>query len=454
MLKILTMFEKKRLNLSRISSSKLARQIASDAFWSVLGNCVGKGLTFLSMILVARVLGKEAFGEFGLVKSTALTFVTFSAFGMGLTATKYIAELLPSDKERVGRILGLSYIFTCFSSLLVALAFWFVAPWLCKSVLQSPHLVGLMQLSAVLLFLLTFCMFQQGVLSGFQDFQGVACSNIIHGVMMVPTYVIGAYYWGLTGVVIGTIIAAGLNAFINSVFIYRNTKRHNIHYLFSQASRELGILGRFSLPVVLSSILYFTSFWGCQMMLGSQQSGFAQLGVFYAAFSVFTVLTAVPLMLAPIYIAKLSELFGNGDIKRFRKTIFLSFGTCVPLAVTIALPFLCFPSLLMTWCFGESFRSGGTTLALLSLTAIFWVINGVFTQVMASIGGYWIHFAYCLAGVVTTLFVAFWSIPAWGSFGLALALLLGSCTRVIFFVPIWYRLDRLWKYPSSLGKAT
>ena len=245
----------------RIERSPIAKRIASGAFWSVLGNSVARGLGFLSSILVARILGKEAFGEFGLIKSTATTFVAFSAFGMGLTATKYIAELLSSDKERVGRIIGLSYLFTFLSSLLVALVFWIVAPWLCESVLRSPHLIGMMRLGAVLLFLMTFCTSQHGVLTGFQDFRGLALSNTVAGITMLPIYVAGAWYWGLVGAVAGAVIAAGLSTVINSVFIYRNTKRHKIRYRFFQVGREWGVLWLFSLPVVLCSIMYSVSLW-------------------------------------------------------------------------------------------------------------------------------------------------------------------------------------------------
>ena len=420
--------------LNRVKASPIAKRIASGAFWLILGNVIGRGLTFLSMIFVARILGPKMFGEFSLVRSTAMTFVTYSAFGMGLTATKYIAELLSSDKDRVGRIIGLSYLFTCFSSLLVASVFWFAAPLICESWIQKPHLVGLLQLGAVLLFLMTFCQSQQGVLSGFQDFRGLAFSNIISGIAMAPIYVVGTYYWGLVGAVTGTVIAAALNAFVNSVFIYRNTKHHAIRYRFLQAGRELGVLGRFSLPSVLCGITFSTSLWGCQMMLGAEQDGVIQLGYFYAAFTIIMLITAIPFMVAPVYVAKLSELFSKGDMKRFRKTVILSFCTNGSIAIAVALPFLCFPSLLMEWCFGESFRAGGTTLVILCFTAILWIIGKVVDQVMISMGQLWFVFGYCLVGAMTTIIVAILTIPTWGSSGLALALLLGFCTRVVCYI--------------------
>ena len=438
-----------QFNLSRISHSPMARRIASGTLWSILGKGIGKGSTFVSMVLIARILGKEAFGDFGLIKSTAVTFVTFSAFGVGLTATKYIAEFLHSDKERVGRIVGLSYFFTFFSSLVVASAFWLAVPWLCVSVLQSPHLVGLMRLGAVLLFLATFYESQHGVLTGFQDFRGHALSSIMAGLTMLPIYVTGAYYWGLPGAVTGAVIAIGLSVAINSVFIYHNMKRYAIRYRFLQAVQEWEVLGQFSFPIVLKAVVWGVSFWGCQMMLGAQQGGSAQLGIFYAAMVIYTVIIAVPQACARLYIATLSEMLGKGDLKRLRKTIFLSFSINMAAATAIALPFLFFPSLLMTWCFGEPFREGSSTLVLVSLAAILHTVGEVVDQIMVSTEKCWTNCGYTIAGAATTLLAAFWIIPIWGSIGLALALLSGNCVRLSCFAAMWPRLNWPWDHLSD-----
>ena len=63
------------------------------AFWSLLGTVVSRGLSLASSVFVARWLGKESFGEFGVLQTTVGMFAVFAGFGMGLTATKHVAEL-------------------------------------------------------------------------------------------------------------------------------------------------------------------------------------------------------------------------------------------------------------------------------------------------------------------------------------------------------------------------
>ncbi len=54
------------------------------------------------------MLGKEEFGKLGIVQSTVGMFQVFAGFGLGLTATKYVAEFRDSDPAKTGRIIGLS----------------------------------------------------------------------------------------------------------------------------------------------------------------------------------------------------------------------------------------------------------------------------------------------------------------------------------------------------------
>ena len=174
-------------------------------------------------------------------------------------------------------------------------------------------------------------------------------------------------------------------------------------------------------------------------MLGTQQDGAAQLGIFYAAFAIFTVVTAVLLMICQVYIAALSELFGKGDMKLFRKTAIFSFLTNVSIGIILALPLLCFPSLLMTWFFGESFQQGGSTLAILGLATFAYAVCIAMDQVLISAEKCWAYFGCCLTGAAVILLVTYLTVETWGSFGLSLALLSGFCTRIILLIPMRHR---------------
>ncbi len=76
----------------------LAARLARGAFWSLAGSLVARGAGLLTAIMVGRILGKDGFGELGLVQSTVGMFGTFAGFGMGLTANKQTKPCLSRDR--------------------------------------------------------------------------------------------------------------------------------------------------------------------------------------------------------------------------------------------------------------------------------------------------------------------------------------------------------------------
>ena len=68
----------------KIKTNKLAK----DSFWSIFGNGLGNLLLLIAGIIIARFLGKDLYGEYGIVKTTMFYIAAFSTFGLGYTSTK------------------------------------------------------------------------------------------------------------------------------------------------------------------------------------------------------------------------------------------------------------------------------------------------------------------------------------------------------------------------------
>lgn len=163
--------------IARIKASPLAYRLARGAFWSLIGAVLARGLGLISSIIVARMLGKSGFGELGIIQSTVGMFGTFAGFGLGITATKFIAEYRTTDPSKAGRIRGLSSAFAWLSSLLTSIILFFAAPWLAEHTLGAPHLASLLRISTIFLFITSINGAQTGALAGFEAFKTVAKIN-------------------------------------------------------------------------------------------------------------------------------------------------------------------------------------------------------------------------------------------------------------------------------------
>ena len=392
--------------LNRVKSSQIGSRIASGAFWSVFGNGLAGVLGFLSLILVARILGKELYGEFGLIRSTAMTFVAFSSLGMGLTVTRYIAALLHTDKERVGRIIGLSYLFTLATSLLVSVLFYFAVPWLCETQLNAPHLTNVMKLGAVMLFISTIASTQTCVMQGFQDFRGLAIASVVGGIVMLPLYVAGAWYGGVWGAVICSLIALGINAAINSAMIYRNTKLHQVRYSFFAVRKELPILWQSNLPLFLSGVVYAVGIWLSQLMLATLPNGRAELGIYFAVMNYQMIMLFFTQRIQSVFFPMLSELAVEGKERQYWRVVWKGSLLNFAVAGVCATPFLMFSKFFMGLN-GEEYTVGWTALMISAIVVLVTVLPNTCYQVLVSRGLNWTQAVIVVVGKVIFL-VAVW----------------------------------------------
>jgi O-antigen/teichoic acid export membrane protein len=423
--------------LQRIKNSPTGQRIADGLFWSITGSITSKIFGLIALVLAARILEVKVFGEFELVRSTANMLIVFSAFGMGTTATKYISEFLVTDKERVGRILGMNYLFTIFSAVFFALLFYIFTPFLCEHVANVPHLVKEMRFGSILLVLVTFTMLQSGILAGFQDFRGLACTEIIIGTLKIPLFVGGAYYGGLIGILIGFALSLMFNIVLNYWFIVRNIRKNTICNIFRNVFEELPILWKFSIPSTLAGIISIPALWFCGILLVRQESGLTEFGIFNAALQINMILMYLPTLLVRVIIPMLSESYASKNYKRFRKIALFNLILNISVVTLASIP-LCICSRSIMTLYGSGFTGGGTVLIVLCVVAIAAGPDWVLSQVLTSQGRIWSIFGLNIVWTIALLSVtSLFLFLGYGGVALALghlaAYLLRMMSALIFY---------------------
>ena len=74
-------FDKLKIKLSLLFIQLKRSSLFKDSFWALLGSVIGKGLSLIAGIAVARFLGKELYGEYGTIKTTLTYIAIVSTFG-------------------------------------------------------------------------------------------------------------------------------------------------------------------------------------------------------------------------------------------------------------------------------------------------------------------------------------------------------------------------------------
>src|ERR1035437_1760311 len=150
------------------AADSLRGRFARGAVWSLIGAVISQGSNLAASVITARLLGREQFGEYGMIQSTVGMLGVFAGLGLGVTATKYVAEFRTLNPERAGRIIALGCAVAIVLGGLLALCLLAYAPVLAAKTLHAPGLADELRIASLLLFFNALNGAQTGALSGLE----------------------------------------------------------------------------------------------------------------------------------------------------------------------------------------------------------------------------------------------------------------------------------------------
>jgi len=420
--------------LDRVKASPVGYRLAKGVFWVTAGTVISRGLMLAASVLVARMLGKTGYGEYGMIQSTVHMFLIFAGFGLGLTATKHVAEFRQSDPARAGRIISLSWLVAAVTGGLMAIGLFIFAPWLAAHTINAPHLAGVLRIGALMLFINALNGAQMGALSGFEAFKTIACVNLFVGLLSFPILIGGAYFGGVTGAVWALAINLGINWLLHHLALRKEVRRHHVPLTFRDCGRELSILWRFSLPAVLAGVMVEPVRWVCNALLVNQPDGYTEMGIFSAAL-VFqhTLLFASGMLNAPL----LSMVSNAGANVSQRLGAVNVLSTWI-LGVVFAIPLLCFPEIAQMM-FGADYgtRSFRVTFSLVVFCTSVMTFKAGLARILAARSLlWWGFFSNAFWGGIVIGSAVFFI--RWGAPGLAASFALGYILNTVILVPLYY----------------
>jgi O-antigen/teichoic acid export membrane protein len=405
--------------LSAVASDSITTRFAIGAFWALVGAVVSRGLTLASSVLAGRLLGTTGFGEIGMVQSTQGLFGVVAGAGLGLAATKFVAEFRSTDPARTGRCVTLATGIALVSGALVALVLLALSGVMAATVLSAPHLTAELRLATGLVLFGTLNGVQTGALVGFGDFRTLAVLNAIRGICLCGFLIAGIALDGVRGGVMGLVLTEAIAVLANHVALRRVLPATVAWPDRRAAWGELLVMCRFSGWSLLGSICTMSAMWFANLVLVAQPDGYGALGVFNAAERWRQLLLFLPASFSPVILTMLSNLHGRSEPDAYRRLFGLNLGVSVGAVVL--------PSLAVMWwaapamgLFGDAYVGGRTTLVILAASSVAVVLNNVFGQILVSRGA--VRGRFLLdALLAAVLALASWQlIPTYREDGMAL----------------------------------
>jgi O-antigen/teichoic acid export membrane protein len=413
------------------TASRLGRALT----WNVIGALCSSASNFVLMLAAARMLGREQFGEYGMIQSTALTVSGVAQLAIGYTATRYVSEFRASDKARAGRVIALCSAVGIATAAIATATLVLAAPWIATETLKAPQLTTGLVLSSALVCFATMGGYQTGVLAGLESYDAIARGLMLSSAMNLAAALAGALSFGLLGLLAGTGVGAALQWLIFRRLVVARCRENGIRISYAGMFRDRAIVFRFALPASIGGLIAMPAAWLANACLARQAAGFSELGLYSAAMSLRSLVLFLPLLLNQVTMSFLNHERGRQRPGSYRRIFYYNLGiTGGLLFASVAVVSLIGPWVLAL--FGRSFTAGyAVTIVVLIGTAFEGIMQAPY-QLIQTHERMWLSVAFVtLPRDVSRVVLASMLAPAMGAMGLATASAIASaialCATVV-----------------------
>lgn len=252
--------------------------------WTILSAGLERVISLIQTVMVARILGIEDYGRYGLIFGTIGMVASIAGFQLGTTATAYIARYRHSDPAAAGGVIvlaeGLSLVTAVAGLAVMAAAPEQAAAWLFKEATYANVMVpaGMLVVFAVVGGV------QDGILQGFEAFRALAWVRVVVATLtFVLIAAVGGTDGGLRAVLIA-IAAGGAVRFVIMLVLQKQLWNADglTHSRDAVWAMRYALL-EFSVPAVLGNLLVGAVLWYGIYLLSRAPGGFEEVAIASAA---------------------------------------------------------------------------------------------------------------------------------------------------------------------------
>ncbi len=412
-----------------LNERPLLKRIVHGGIWSVIGEVGTRLFPFITAIIIARLLGVEGFGSFAMIQATAGAFSVIGGFGLGSTATKYVAEYRFNNPEKANEVITLTLFFAGLTGMIATLALAITSPLVALKVLANLELSTPLFWAAPMLLFNAIYGAIGGILLGFERTRAIAKLSAISSVVISVFTITGIYHFGVLGGAIAISLGALLQMLFGLVMLKEQLAEQGLSFYTKNYQSQRKLLWGFSLPSTLATMMHIPVVWLAQAIVVNQPSGYEQLGLYNAAQKWQTLIILLPMAFSSIYLPVLSSMNAEENYSRYLRTThklaFSNFIFCLPLILIL----IVFPDQIMG-IFGTEFVSGSRLLIGMAILSLILVTLRVYWQALIGLGKAWVSFYLTVIWAISVLGIT-WHYRSSGGEGLLLGFLIAGLVHLI-----------------------
>jgi O-antigen/teichoic acid export membrane protein len=321
------------------------------------------------MLLLARCLGRDDYGKVGFLHTTIITVGLIGGLGLGMTATRYVAESLGSNVSRVGELIRSILTLSLGTALIASALTVGIGSLVAMAVYRDTGLLVCFLLAGVAVFAESLQGVITGILAGFAHFGAVAMVQAIHGVSMLALCLFIVPGHGIVEALIAITAGGAISLAVSGLILERQCRNQCINLFLRPKRAGAAILWEFAAPGFGANLAMVCGHWLALSLL-SHQGGFSDVAVVHMANQWRAAVLFVPVGVSTSMLPVLSRAFGANDHLGVKRTLRRTVHANLILAL-IPAGFISVFRRNLIGLYGEHLNDDSWTIELIVLSAVF-----------------------------------------------------------------------------------
>ncbi|WP_251328880.1 flippase [Haloplanus pelagicus] len=404
---------------------------------------------FLSQLVMARLLGVDAYGSVVLVNITVGIVVLFVVLGLPGGLQRKI-PYYEDDPEKARGVVKASGQIVVVMSGIVAGSLFLAAPWISAAVFDDSDLTLLLRIAALgLPFTALKSLSVAAAKASRSAVPEVIVNHILRpvtGLVFISALIVAGYEapGAVAGKVIATVVVTGA-----ALYLARRTLRFSVRGPTTRMHTEVL---QFGLPLMLSAGMNILVFQTDTVLIGMFLES-AAAGVYNVAFQFRSMGMFFFFSFAYLLPPVLARLEKGGKHRDALRTYQITSKWMVITTFPIVLGFVLFPEIIIGRIFGSGYVGGATPLRVLMLPVLVTALLGANGRALVALGHNKVNM-YVNTGIgLGNLLLNLTLIPRYGIVGAAAATATALVTRDVAFALFLYRREGIFAITRTTVKT-
>ncbi len=411
--------------------SEHSKQVARGSFWSLVGNIFFKLISFVYVIILARLADPGSVSIFYSALAIVTIINVFSDLGISGAFTRYVPYFEGRGEHgKIKDLLRLSYKYLTVLSIAMT-AVLFLSAGLIVDFYKQPELTDAMvpQLTLAIqimsLYILLGNLFRLNYLymQSMGDIKGSQFYQNLQNFSKLVLSVIFFYAFGISVAIIcyGFILSVFIALALSSVPVYRSVASISAEGRLSRKELLEEVIPLGMLVAVLTSFSAIL-FNADRLILG--KFAFADVGVYSLATTLAAVLMTFPGAVGNIFLPVVSKLSGRGDLDKMKEVIATSQRWTMFITLPIAVVMMAFAADMLRIFYGSAYETGAAVMTIATLGLVFSSFSYAISLALTANRMIRIELIISGVGGAFNLLLCLLLIPSYGMEGAAVAGLL------------------------------